>query len=210
MGRCIIASIVLGLTSMLLITSANASVGDKGKKPKTTKAESSLINDHVPPATASTCEGKTADEKKSLLKSFPAEKAHIETIVAAVFCFPTSQGSPDEVDYVQMANLNALLGLYQANLTFYNLSGGPGPSKDTSGGTAGPTPTTCPTEFPYGFSATDNRGRVLCEPSSSSGQADLVWTNEPLKIYGEAFLKTDPDGSLLRAFFNSPDSGPEG
>ena len=33
---------------------------------------------------------------------------------------------------------------------------------------------------------------------------------ESLKIYSEAFLKTDPDGSLLINFFQSGDSGPEG
>jgi len=39
---------------------------------------------------------------------------------------------------------------------------------------------------------------------------DLIWTNESLKIFSEAFAKTDPNGSLLRAFFSSVDSGPEG
>jgi hypothetical protein len=212
MKRFLTASIVVALASAFgLGSSAGASVGDKGKKPKTTKAETSLINNHVPPATAKSCQGKTADEKKYLLKVFPSEKAQIKTIVAAVECFPTTQGSPDEVDYVQMANLNDLLGLYQASLDFYSLQGAPGPQANAvGGGLAGPTPSTCPAEYAYGPSGGAAKGRVLCHPSSSSGQGDLVWTNEPLKIYSEAFLKTDPNGSLLRAFFNSVNSGPEG
>jgi hypothetical protein len=210
MNRYLTASIVVALASAFgLGASASASVGDKGK-PKATKAETSLINNHVPPATASSCQGKTADEKKYLLKNFPSQKSHIKTIVAAVECFPTTQGSPDEVDYVQMANLNDLLGLYQASLDFYNLKGGPGPQAGTSGFLAGPTSSTCPAEDSYGPTGGVARGRFLCHPSSSSGLGDLIWTNESLKIFSEAFAKTDPNGSLLRAFFSSVDSGPEG
>ena len=211
MKRFITASIVVTLASAFgLASTAGESVGT-AKKPKVTKAESSLINNNVPPATAATCKPKTADEKKYLAKVFPSQKAKIKGIVAAVECFPTTQGSPDEVDYVQMGSLNDLLGLYQANLTFYNLPGGPGPSASAVPGfTAGPTPTTCPAEDAYGPQNLPPRGRFLCHPSSTSSSGDLVWTNEPLKIYSEAFLKTDPDGSLLRSFFNSVDSGPEG
>jgi hypothetical protein len=178
-----------------------------------TAAETSLINNHVPPATASTCQGKTSAEKTDLLKEFPSEQSQINNIAAAVWCFPTTQGSPDEVDYVQMGSLNDLLGLYQANLTSNNLSGGPGPSKDGNGTTAGPTSTTCPLEEAYGpttngtFNAS---GRVLCEPSTSAHGGDLVWTQESLQIYSEAFAKTDPTGSLLFTFFQSVNSGPEG
>lgn len=211
MKRILTASIVVVLASAFALGSmAGASVGDKPKKPKETKAERSLIDDHVPPATATSCSGKTANEKKNLLKSFPGQKANINKIVAAVQCFPTTQGSPDEVDYVQMANLNDLLGLYQANLDFYNLKGGPGAAADATGFTAGPTSTTCPAEDGYGPSGAPARGRFLCHPSSSSSVGDLVWTNESLKIYSEAFAKTDPDGSLLRAFFGTTASGPEG
>ena len=129
MKRYLTASIVVVLASAFpLGASAGASVSDKGK-PKATKAETSLINNHVPPATASSCQGKTADEKKYLLKNFPSQKSHIKTIVAAVECFPTTQGSPDEVDYVQTASLNDLLDLYQASLDFYSLKGGPGPQR---------------------------------------------------------------------------------
>jgi hypothetical protein len=211
MKRTITASIVVMLASVFgLASTASASVG-AAKQPKTTKAETSLINNNVPPATASSCKGNTAAEKKTLIKTFPSQKGKIKAIVAAVQCFPTSQGSPDEVDYVQMGSFNDLLGLYQANLNFYNLPGGPGPSANAeAGGTNGPTDATCPAEYSYGPQNLPPRGRVLCHPSSSSGPGDLVWTNEPLKIYSEAFAKTDPDGSLLRAFFNSTDSGPEG
>jgi hypothetical protein len=211
MKRYITASIVVTLASAFgLASAASASVGT-ANKPKTTKAESSLINNNVPPATASSCKPKTADEKKYLLKVFPSQKAKIKGIVAAVECFPTTQGSPDEVDYVQMGSLNDLLGLYQANLSFYNLPGGPGPSANAvGGGTSGPTASTCPAEDAYGPANLPARGRFLCHPSSTSSSGDLVWTNEPLKIYSEAFLKTDPNGSLLRSFFNSVDSGPEG
>ena len=52
--------------------------------------------------------------------------------------------------------------------------------------------------------------RVICEPSTSQHNGDLVWTQESLKIYSEAFIKTDPDGSLLLNFFTGGDSGPEG
>ena len=147
--------------------------------------------------------------RRACSRTFPDQKSHINAIKAAVQCFPTGQGSPDEVDYVQMGSLNDLLDLYQANLTFYKLPGGPGPSKDSTSGTPGPSQTTCPSEFPYGPTGT-NLGRVLCEPSTSSSPGDLVWTQEALKIYSEAFLKTDPDGSLLVSFFQSSDSGPEG
>ncbi|HEV2310395.1 MAG TPA: hypothetical protein VGU73_07720, partial [Acidimicrobiia bacterium] len=158
-------------------------------------------------------------------KDFPAQKARIKTIVAAVQCFPTAQGSPDVVYYVQMATLNDLLDLYQANLSFYNVPGGPGPSKDGTQSTPGPTQTTCPQETTWGPPApgggisggnANAEGRVLCEPStaasgSSSGHSgDLVWTQESLKIYSEAFVKTDPDGALLLSFFQGGDSGPEG
>lgn len=206
----LIASLALGFG---LTSSAGASVASKGTK--NTKAENALINNHVPPTTASSCKGATKAEKKYLLKVFPDQKPHINSIVAAVNCFPTVQGSPDEVDYVQMASLNDLLDLYQANLNVYNLPGGPGPSKDVNGGTAGPTPTTCPLEnvwgppSPSGFT-TSPVGRVLCEPSTSSHPGDLVWTQEAQKIYSEAFIKTDPDGSLLFSFFRGGDSGPEG
>lgn len=211
MKRYLTASLVVALASAFgLVSSASASVGDKSKKPKETKAELSLINNHVPPTTASTCQGKTADEKKYLTKTFPSQKAKIKTIVAAVECFPTSQGSPDEVDYVQMANLNDLLGLYQGNLDVYSIQGGPGPAASASGFTAGPTSSSCPQEDAYGPQGGNATGRFLCHPSSSSGQGDLVWTNEALKIYSEAFLKTDPDGSLLLTFFHSTASGPEG
>jgi hypothetical protein len=210
MKRYLTASIVVVLASAFpLGASAGASVSDKGK-PKATKAETSLINNHVPPATASSCQGKTADEKKYLLKNFPSQKSHIKTIVAAVECFPTTQGSPDEVDYVQTASLNDLLDLYQASLDFYSLKGGPGPSAQSPGFLAGPTSTTCPAEDSYGPSGAAPLGRFLCHPSSSSGLGDLIWTQESLKIFSEAFAKTDPDGALLRAFFASPDSGPEG
>jgi len=210
MKRYLTASIVVALASAFgLGATASASVGDKGK-PKATKAETSLINNHVPPGTASSCQGKTADEKKYLLKTLPSEKAHIKTIVAAVECFPTTQGSPDEVDYVQMASLNDLLGLYQASLDLYNIKGGPGASMQGGGFLAGPTSTTCPAEDSYGPSGGTPKGRFLCHPSSSSGTGDLVWTSEALKIYSEAFLKTDPDGSQLLSFFHSVDSGPEG
>jgi hypothetical protein len=212
MKRYITACIVLVLASAFgLASTASASVGEAKKPPKNNKAELALINNNVPPATASSCKGKTADEKKYLLKVFPSQKAKIKAIVAAVECFPTTQGSPDEVDYVRMGSLNDLLGLYQANLTFYNLPGGPGPSANAEGGgTAGPTASTCPFESSYGPTNLPPTGRVLCHPSSSSSGGDLVWTNEPLKIYSEAFLKTDPNGSLLRGFFSSVDSGPEG
>lgn len=212
MKRFLTASLVVALASAFgLASSAGASVGDKPKKPKTTKAEQSLIDNHVPPATASSCQGKTTDEKKYLTKTFPSQKSKIKNIVAAVECFPTTQGSPDEVDYVQMGSLNDLLGLYQANLNVYNLPGGPGPSANTvGGGTPGPTPSTCPQEDVYGPQGGQPRGRFLCHPSSNSSQGDLVWTEESLKIYSEAFLKTDPDGSLLLNFFQSVDSGPEG
>jgi hypothetical protein len=209
MKRYVTASIVVSLASAFALGStAGASIGDKSK-PKETKAERSLIDDHVPPATASTCKGKTADEKKYLAKSFPSQKSKVNKIVAAVECFPTSQGSPDEVDYVQMASLNGLLGLYQANLDFYNIQS-QASAAATRSGLDGPTATTCPAEFSYGPTGAAAKGRVLCHPSSSSSQGDLVWTNEPLKIYSEAFLKTDPTGSLLRSFFGSVDSGPEG
>jgi hypothetical protein len=213
MRRCLTASIVVMLASAFgLGASAGASVDTKGK-PKSTKAELSMINNHVPPATASSCHGYTAGEKKYLLKYFPNEKAHIKNVVTAVQCFPTTQGSPDEVDYVQLANLNDLFGLYQATLDFYSLQGAPGPQANTTGGgggLAGPTPTTCPSENAYGPTGGTPLGRVLCHPSSTSGSSDLVWTQEPLKIYSEALLKTDPDGSLLKAFFKSVNSGPEG
>ena len=209
MKRYVTAGLIVVLASAFgLASSASASVAAKGK-PKNTKAETSLINNHVPPTTASTCTGDTKGEKQSLLKTFPDQKSHINAIKAAVQCFPTGQGSPDVVYYVQMGSLNDLLDLYQANLTFYKLPGGPGPSKDSTGGTAGPTQSTCASEFPYGPTGT-NLGRVLCEPSTNSSPGDLVWTQEALKIYSEAFLKTDPNGSLLLSFFQSSDSGPEG
>ncbi len=212
MKRYLTASIVVALASAFgLGASASASVGDKGK-PKATKAEMSLINNHVPPATASRCQGKTADEKKYLLKNFPSQKSHIKTIVAAVECFPTTQGSPDEVDYVQTASLNDLYGLYQASLDFYNLQGGLGPQANVTppGGLASPTSSTCPAEGPYGPSGGTPKGRFLCHPSSSSGLGDLIWTSESLKIFSEAFLKTDPNGLQLLNFFHSVNSGPEG
>jgi hypothetical protein len=199
-----------------LAPSAGASVASKGK-PKNTKAENALINNHVPPNTASSCQGDTKQEKASLIKDFPSQKSHINAIAAAVQCFPTAQGSPDVVYYVQMKTLNDLLDLYQANLTFYNVSGGPGPSKDASGSTPGPTASTCPLENTWGPPAPGGGGgtnspvgRVICEPSTSSHSGDLVWTQEPLKIYSEAFVKTDPTGSLLLNFFQGADSGPEG
>jgi hypothetical protein len=211
MKRFLLVSLVVALASAFgLVSSAGASVGDKPKKPKNTKAEQSLIDNHVPPATASSCQGKTADEKKYLTKTFPSQKAKVKSIVAAVECFPSSQGSPDEVDYVQMGTLNDLLGLYQANLDVYNVPGGPGPAASASGFTAGPTASTCTQEDAYGPSGGNPTGRFLCHPSSNSSQGDLVWTNEALKIYSEAFLKTDPDGSLLLSFFHSTASGPEG
>jgi len=208
-GLIVVLALAFGLA-----TSSGASVATKGQ-PKNTKAENALINNHVPPSTASSCSGSTKAEKKALVKDFPSQKSHINAIVAAVSCFPTVQGSPDEVDYVQMGTLNDLLDLYQANLNFYNLPGGPGPSKDATGSTAGPTPTTCPLENTWGPPApgggTNNPvGRVICEPSTSSHEGDLVWTQESLKIYSEAFIKTDPDGSLLLNFFQGGDSGPEG
>jgi len=210
MKRYLTAGLIVLLSSAFgLASSAGAAVASKGK-PKNTKAETSLINNHVPPNTASSCTGSTKAEKKALIKDFPNQKSHINAIVAAVSCFPTTQGSPDEVDYVQMGSLNDLLDLYQANLNFYNLQGGPGPSKDSTGSTAGPTATTCPTEYPYGPNNAPTIGRVLCEPSTNSHEGDLVWSDEALKIYSEAFLKTDPDGSLLINFFQSGDSGPEG
>src|SRR5215469_9342414 len=122
-GLVVLLSLAFGLAS-----SSGASVASKGK-PKNTKAENALINNHVPPNTASTCTGDTTKEKAALTKDFPSQKAHIKAIVAAVQCFPASQGSPDVVYYVQMATLNDLLDVYQANLNFYNLPGGPGPSK---------------------------------------------------------------------------------
>ena len=214
MKRYLTAGLITSLALAFgLASSAGASVASKGS-PKNTKAESALINNHVPPNTASTCKGDTKNEKKTLLKDFPNEKSQINAIVAAVQCFPTAQGSPDVVYYVQMGSLNDLLGLYQANLTFYNLPGGPGPSKDASGNTPGPAAGQCPFEDTWGPMAAGGGinavGRVLCEPSTSSHVGDIVWTQEALKIYSEAFVKTDPNGELLFNFFQSTDSGPEG
>jgi len=203
-GLIVVLALAFGLAA-----TGGASVTTKGK-PKNTKAEQSLIDNHVPPNTASTCVGYTKQEKKSLIKTFPSAKSQINGMVAAVWCSPSAQGSPDNVYYAQMGSLNALLTLYQANLTYYNVQGGPGPSKDSTGSTAGPTAATCPTEYPYGPNNAPTIGRVICEPSTNSAPGDLVWTDESLKIYSEAFIKTDPNGALLLNFFQSGDSGPEG
>ena len=70
-----------------------------------------------------------------------------------------------------MGSLNDLLDLYQANLTFYKLPGGPGPSKDTTGGgTRGADPDDVPARVRLRARAPANTlGRVLCEPSSTNG-----------------------------------------
>jgi len=206
--------IVVAVVLILVLSGGGSSPPPPPVHHGPTAAETALIENHVPPATAGTCQGKTGPEKQALMKDFPSETTQIDHITAAVWCFPTTQGSPDEVDYVQMDSLNDLLGLYQANLNVYNLPGGPGPSKDSTGNTPGPTTTTCPLEDTWGPTNPSGGitpvGRVLCEPSTSSHQGDLVWTQESLKIYSEAFVKTDPQGSLLFNFFQSVNSGPEG
>ena len=114
------------------------------RKPAGQNAEPSFRHPQAHSATATSCQGKTADEKKFLLKTLPSEKAQIKAIVAAVECFPRTQGSPDEVDDVQMASLNDLFGLYQASLNFYNLRGAPGPQANTSPPGVSPDPPRTP------------------------------------------------------------------
>jgi hypothetical protein len=193
-GFAVVLVFAFGLNSL-----ASASVADKGK-PKKNKAEQSLIDNHVPPNTASSCSPDTKNIKKVFQKDFPSQKANIGKVLAAVACSPSGQGSPDTVLYIQFDTLNAMLGVYGANLPFYNLS------QDTQP----PSPGTCPEETTYDANGQQGVGRVLCVPSTDQHGGDIIWTNDRLKIYSEAFLKTDPDGSLLHAFFAGNDSGPEG
>jgi hypothetical protein len=193
--------VLVVLTGVGLVV-AGAGVAPASVQAKNTKAEQSLVDNQVPPQTASTCSGNTKKEKKYLLKSFPDQKKNLAKIVASVSCFPAAQGSPDEVDYVQFGTLNSMLGVYQANVSYYNITTGqaaPNPTKDT-----------CPQEGSYGPPPNNDAGRVVCAPSTSSHGSDLVWAKNAPKILSEAFLKTDPDGSVLLSWWHTTASGPEG
>ena len=180
-----------------LTTASAATVAHVQKKP--TNAERSLIK-HAPSSYANTCTGGTAKWKKLYAGVIPAAKKQTKSIVAAVICAP-SGGSVDTVILTQWKNVADMNAFYQAVVADFNVEPN---SIDLQNGQL----TDCPTERGYEVGAFT--GRFVCQHMSSDNSAELYWTNETLKIMGDASLTTDPDGSLLYAWWNADSGGLRG
>jgi hypothetical protein len=164
---------------------------------KPTKAEQSLIG-HVPSSYADTCTGDTAKWKKLYAGVFPAAKKQTKSIGAAIICTPTGV---DTVIFTQWKNAADMNAFYQAVVADFNVA--PNSIHLQNG-----QMTACPTEMGYAVGA--STGRVVCQHMNSDNSAELYWTNETLKIVGDASLKPDPAGSLLYAWWNADSGGLSG
>lgn len=95
---------------------------------------------------------------------------------------------------MQFSNASDLQYLYLTNVLYYHLS------LNTSTPTAG----ACPQETPYRSAAGgSDAGRVVCVGSGGNRSAEIIWSNDKLRILGDAVLSNDPYGSGLVASFQS-------
>jgi hypothetical protein len=188
--------LVIGAVGAGLTAASAATVAHVQNKP--TKGEQSLAN-HVPSSFANTCAGVTASMKKTYAKTYPKVKKQTNSIVAAVSCTPTGTAVPELVVYTQWKNLADMNAYYNATVAGYGIQ----PE------TRAAAPAVCPLESTSTAGTTVVRvvGRVVCQPSVAKNPAEIVWTTNPLKILGDAFVTTDPDGSLLNTWWKA-DSGP--
>jgi hypothetical protein len=178
-----------GLTAASATTAAHLQ-----RKP--TKAEQALIK-HVPSSYADSCSGDTAKWKKLYAGVIPAAKKQTKSIGAAVICAP-SGGSVDTVVFTQWKKAVDMNAFYRAVVADFNVE--PNSTHSQNG-----QPTACPTERAYQSGAFT--GRFVCQHMNSDDSAELYWTNEELRIIGDASLKPDPDGSRLYAWWNADSGG---
>ncbi len=177
-----------------LTAASAATVAHVQNKP--TKAEQSLIK-HAPPSYAGTCTGDTAKWKGLYAGVFPAAKKQTKSIVAAVICAPNG-ASVDTVVLTQWKNVADMNVFYQAVVADFNVQ--PNSIQLQNGQL-----TVCPAERGYQVAAFT--GRFVCQTVSSDQSAEIYWTNEKLRILGDASLKPDPGGSRLYAWWNADSGG---
>jgi hypothetical protein len=167
---------------------------------KLTKAEQSLAK-HVPSSYA--CTSRTPKAQKDYSDAYPTVKKQAKSIVAAIVCAPTGTSVPDYVIFAQWKNATDMNAFFQAVAADWNVQ-----PDESAGGT------TCPQEAGYVTREISARGQkvvrsglIVCRPSTQDHQAEIVWTEKSHKITGDAGLTSDPDGSLVHAWWNSDQGG---
>jgi hypothetical protein len=186
-----VGSVGAGLTAASAVTVAHV-------QDKPTKAEQSLLK-HAPSSYADTCTGDTAKRKELYAELFSAAKKQIKSIVAAIYCAPS--GAPaSTVTLTQWTNVADMNAFYQAVVADFNVE-----PNSIQNGPLG----VCPTEGRYEVGAIT--GRVLCR-AESGYSPELFWTNETLKIMGDAYDSSGSasDGALLYAWWNADSGGLRG